>query len=62
MMIDTVVLHATRAAEGLDRAAGPGPVMNLTGRARVRMDTARRQVLPRSRGTARGGARHVEPG
>jgi 3-hydroxy-9,10-secoandrosta-1,3,5(10)-triene-9,17-dione monooxygenase len=40
MKIDTAVLHATRAAEDLDRAAEDARVMDLTGRARVRMDTA----------------------
>jgi 3-hydroxy-9,10-secoandrosta-1,3,5(10)-triene-9,17-dione monooxygenase len=38
--IDTAVLHAQRAADDLDRAAEAGRHMDLTGRARVRMDTA----------------------
>jgi alkylation response protein AidB-like acyl-CoA dehydrogenase len=40
MKIDTATLHATRAAEDLDRTAQEGRLMDLTGRARVRMDTA----------------------
>jgi 3-hydroxy-9,10-secoandrosta-1,3,5(10)-triene-9,17-dione monooxygenase len=38
--IDTAVLHAQRAADDLDREAEAGRHMDLTGRARVRMDTA----------------------
>jgi alkylation response protein AidB-like acyl-CoA dehydrogenase len=40
MKIDTALLHAARAADDLDRAAADGRVMDLTARARVRIDTA----------------------
>jgi len=40
MKIDTAVLHAQRAADDLDRAAGQGSHPDLTARARVRIDTA----------------------
>lgn len=40
MKIDSALLHAARAADDLDRAAGDGRVMDLTARARVRMDTS----------------------
>ena len=40
MKIDTAVLHAQRAADDLDRAAGQGRHMDVSERARVRMDTA----------------------
>jgi alkylation response protein AidB-like acyl-CoA dehydrogenase len=40
MKIDTAVLHAQRAADDLDRAAEQGRHMDLTARARVRIDTA----------------------
>ena len=40
MKIDTACLHAYRAADDLDRAAGAGRHPDLTERARVRMDTA----------------------
>jgi 3-hydroxy-9,10-secoandrosta-1,3,5(10)-triene-9,17-dione monooxygenase len=40
MKIDTAYLHALRAADDLDRAAGTGRHPALTERARVRMDTA----------------------
>jgi alkylation response protein AidB-like acyl-CoA dehydrogenase len=40
MKIDSALLHAARAADDLDRAAGEGRVMDLTARARVRMDTS----------------------
>jgi alkylation response protein AidB-like acyl-CoA dehydrogenase len=40
MKIDTALLHAARAADDLDRAAAEGRVMDLTARARVRMDTS----------------------
>ena len=40
MKIDTAYLHALRAADDLDRAAGAGRHPDLTERARVRMDTA----------------------
>jgi alkylation response protein AidB-like acyl-CoA dehydrogenase len=40
MKIDTALLHAARAADDLDRAAAEGRVMDLTARARVRIDTA----------------------
>ena len=40
MKIDTATLHAQRAADDLDRAAEQGRHMDLTERARVRIDTA----------------------
>ena len=40
MKIDTAYLHALRAADDLDRAAGAGRHPDLTERARVRIDTA----------------------
>jgi 3-hydroxy-9,10-secoandrosta-1,3,5(10)-triene-9,17-dione monooxygenase len=40
MKIDTATLHAQRAAHDLDRAAAEHRHMDLTARARVRMDTA----------------------
>ncbi|HKE88622.1 MAG TPA: acyl-CoA dehydrogenase family protein [Vicinamibacterales bacterium] len=40
MKIDTATLHAQRAADDLDRAAAESRIMDLTARARVRMDTA----------------------
>ena len=40
MKIDTAYLHALRAADDLDRAAGEGRHPDLKERARVRMDTA----------------------
>jgi 3-hydroxy-9,10-secoandrosta-1,3,5(10)-triene-9,17-dione monooxygenase len=40
MKIDTAFLHALRAADDLDRAAGTGRHPDLSERARVRMDTA----------------------
>jgi alkylation response protein AidB-like acyl-CoA dehydrogenase len=40
MKIDTATLHAQRAADDLDRAAEQGRHMDLTARARVRIDTA----------------------
>jgi alkylation response protein AidB-like acyl-CoA dehydrogenase len=40
MKIDTATLHAQRAADDLDRAAAEHRHMDLTARARVRMDTA----------------------
>jgi alkylation response protein AidB-like acyl-CoA dehydrogenase len=40
MKIDTAILHARRAADDLDRAAGQGRHMDLAERARVRIDTA----------------------
>jgi len=40
MKIDTAVLHAQRAADDLDRAAEQGRHLDLSERARVRMDTA----------------------
>jgi 3-hydroxy-9,10-secoandrosta-1,3,5(10)-triene-9,17-dione monooxygenase len=40
MKIDTAFLHARRAADDLDRDAEASRVMDLTMRARVRMDTA----------------------
>jgi alkylation response protein AidB-like acyl-CoA dehydrogenase len=40
MKIDSASLHALRAADDLDRAAGAGRHPDLTERARVRMDTA----------------------
>jgi alkylation response protein AidB-like acyl-CoA dehydrogenase len=40
MKIDTAFLHAFRAADDLDRAAGASHLMNLEERARVRVDTA----------------------
>ena len=41
MKIDTAFLHALRAADDLDRAAeAAGRHLDLTARARVRMDTA----------------------
>jgi alkylation response protein AidB-like acyl-CoA dehydrogenase len=40
MKIDTAVLHALRAADDLDRAAGEGRHPDLAARARVRIDTA----------------------
>jgi alkylation response protein AidB-like acyl-CoA dehydrogenase len=40
MKIDTAVLHVRRAADDLDRAAEEGRHMDLTARARVRIDTA----------------------
>src|SRR4029450_5790338 len=41
MKIDTAFLHARRAADDLDRYAQDNRLMDVTGRARVRMDTAR---------------------
>lgn len=40
MKIDTAFLHARRAADDLDRDAQESRLMDLTARARVRMDTA----------------------
>jgi alkylation response protein AidB-like acyl-CoA dehydrogenase len=40
MKIDTAFLHAYRAADDLDRAAGDARLMSLEERARVRLDTA----------------------
>jgi alkylation response protein AidB-like acyl-CoA dehydrogenase len=40
MKIDTAALHIARAADDLDSCAGSGRLMDLTGRARVRIDTA----------------------
>ena len=40
MKIDTATLHAQRAADDLDRAAAENRLMDLPGRARVRIDTA----------------------
>ena len=40
MKIDTAFLHARRAADDLDRYAQDGRLMDLTARARVRIDTA----------------------
>src|SRR5262245_48424270 len=40
MKIDTATLHAQRAADDLDRAAAESRHLDLTARARVRMDTA----------------------
>jgi 3-hydroxy-9,10-secoandrosta-1,3,5(10)-triene-9,17-dione monooxygenase len=40
MKIDTAALHVGRAADDLDRFAGDGRLMDLTDRARVRLDTA----------------------
>jgi alkylation response protein AidB-like acyl-CoA dehydrogenase len=40
MQVDTAYLHAFRAADDLDRAAGEGRHPDLKARARVRMDTA----------------------
>jgi alkylation response protein AidB-like acyl-CoA dehydrogenase len=40
MKIDTAVLHAQRAADDLDRASEQGLHLDLTARARVRIDTA----------------------
>jgi 3-hydroxy-9,10-secoandrosta-1,3,5(10)-triene-9,17-dione monooxygenase len=40
MKIDTAFLHARRAADDLDREADANRLMDLTARARVRMDTA----------------------
>ena len=40
MKIDTATLHAQRAADDLDCAAAESRVMDLTARARVRIDTA----------------------
>jgi alkylation response protein AidB-like acyl-CoA dehydrogenase len=40
MKIDTAALHIARAADDLDGCAGDGRLMDLTGRARVRIDTA----------------------
>jgi 3-hydroxy-9,10-secoandrosta-1,3,5(10)-triene-9,17-dione monooxygenase len=40
MKIDTATLHAQRAADDLDRAASENHLMDLTARARVRIDTA----------------------
>jgi alkylation response protein AidB-like acyl-CoA dehydrogenase len=40
MKIDTAFLHARRAAEDLDHYAADNRLMDLTARARVRMDTA----------------------
>jgi alkylation response protein AidB-like acyl-CoA dehydrogenase len=40
MKIDTAALHIGRAADDLDRVAGDGRLMDLTQRARVRIDTA----------------------
>jgi 3-hydroxy-9,10-secoandrosta-1,3,5(10)-triene-9,17-dione monooxygenase len=40
MKIDTATLHAQRAADDLDRAASDHRLMDLTARARVRIDTA----------------------
>jgi alkylation response protein AidB-like acyl-CoA dehydrogenase len=40
MKIDTAVLHARRAADDLDRASEQSRHMDLTERARVRIDTA----------------------
>ena len=40
MKIDTAFLHARRAAEDLDRHAQENRLMDVTARARVRMDTA----------------------
>jgi len=40
MKIDTATLHAQRAADDLDRAAAESRLLDLTARARVRMDTA----------------------
>src|SRR5688500_18460562 len=40
MKTDTASLHALRAADDLDAAASEGRQLDLTARARVRMDTA----------------------
>jgi len=40
MKIDTATLHAQRAADDLDHAAAESRLLDLTARARVRMDTA----------------------
>ena len=40
MKIDTAFLHARRAADDLDRYAQDNRLMDVTARARVRMDTA----------------------
>jgi 3-hydroxy-9,10-secoandrosta-1,3,5(10)-triene-9,17-dione monooxygenase len=40
MKIDTAILHAQRAADDLDRAAEEGRHLDLTARARIRIDTA----------------------
>jgi alkylation response protein AidB-like acyl-CoA dehydrogenase len=40
MKIDTATLHVQRAADDLDRAAADGRLLDLTERARVRIDTA----------------------
>jgi alkylation response protein AidB-like acyl-CoA dehydrogenase len=40
MKLDTAFLHARRAADDLDRFAQESRLMDVTGRARVRMDTA----------------------
>src|SRR5262245_9668850 len=40
MKIDTATMHVQRAADDLDRAAAERRVMDLTARARVRIDTA----------------------
>ncbi len=40
MKIDTALLHARRAADDLDRYAQESRLMDVTARARVRMDTA----------------------
>jgi 3-hydroxy-9,10-secoandrosta-1,3,5(10)-triene-9,17-dione monooxygenase len=40
MKIDTAFLHARRAADDLDRNAQENRLMDVTARARVRMDTA----------------------
>ena len=40
MKIDSAALHMGRAADDLDRHAGDGRLMDLAGRARVRIDTA----------------------
>jgi alkylation response protein AidB-like acyl-CoA dehydrogenase len=40
MKIDTAALHVGRAADDLDRAAASSQLMDLTSRARVRIDTA----------------------
>jgi len=40
MKIDTATMHVQRAADDLDRAAAESRLMDVTARARVRMDTA----------------------
>ena len=62
MKIDTAFLHARRAADDLDRYAQESRLMDLTARARVRMDTALAAKYCREAvETPRRRARHVEP-